>query len=436
MLSDCPRPSKLSSRMSGAYSTANQGGLPFPSISKSHILNCSFHSWYPNYRAYVPKCRLIPLTPAFIDYLMADGIVLPPEDIPQQPNGEPNEDSLFNNNDEDSSDEEDSDPSRDWPEIHKAIAELITELSGAVAPKLNWSAPKDATWISATNNMQCNSANEIYLLLKSSNFITHDLEHAFDGCDNDPADNASKLTIKDIPHHLVLRKWIQVNPSVEFRCFVRRRKLIGICQRDLNHYDFLEPMIDLLRDLITEFFDLRLKTSFPDENFAFDVYIPAPHKRVWLIDINPWAPRTDPLLFSWLELLEMQDPPPSRRGSDVDGAEMGVVRLSIHRPASRPRNNGLEPQGSGDSAESDDDDEDDVDDEIWQPEFRLIRKSDPEAYNFNTPQYSAHKLPRDVVEASQGGAGPQRELLEQWQDVLARMEKEDANYASSGDDSD
>jgi len=411
--------------------TTTHGGLPFPPILKSHILTCSFHSWYPKYRTYVPKCRLIPLSSAFVDYLQSDGIVLPPEEYDGQSNGQLNEDSVFNSNDDDDSDEEEFDPSVHWPDIHKQVASCISELSGAVAPKLNWSAPKDATWISATNNMQCNSPNEIYLLLKSSNFITHDLEHAFDGCDNDPVSDSNRLTIKDIPYHLVLRKWIQINPSVEFRCFVRRRKLIGICQRDLNHYDFLEPMMNILRDLIQEFFDLRLKTSFTDENFAFDVYIPAPHKRVWLMDINPWAPRTDPLLFSWLELLEMQDPP-SRKGSDVDGEDLGVVRLSLHTPNARTSHTELESQQHDESDESDDD----VEDELWQPEFRLIRNSDPEAYNFNTPQYSAHKLPRDVVEASQSGPGQQRELLEQWQEVLARMEKEDVKHDDSEEDSD
>jgi len=412
--------------------TSTHGGLPFPPILKSHILNCSFHSWYPKYRTYVPKSRVIPLSTAFVNYLQADGIVLPPEEYDNQSRTELNEDSVFNNNDDDS-DEEESDPSKEWPEIHKAVASTITELSSAVAPKLNWSAPKDATWISATNNMQCNSPNEVYLLLKSSNFITHDLEHAFDGCDSDSASDSDKLTINDIPYHLVLRKWIQLNPSVEFRCFVRRRKLIGICQRDLNHYDFLEPMMDILRDLIQDFFDLRLKTSFPDENFAFDVYIPAPHKRVWLMDINPWAPRTDPLLFSWLELLEMQDPP-SRKGSNADDQDFGVVRLSLNRTTDRTLHDEQESQQQDESDESDE--EDDVEDELWQPEFRLIRNSDPEAYNFNTPQYSAHKLPRDVVEASQGGPGQQKELLEQWQEVLARMEKEDTKYDNSEEDSD
>jgi hypothetical protein len=35
------------------------------------------------------------------------------------------------------------------------------------------------------NSMECATPNDIYLLLKSSDFVTHDLEHAFDGCEEE-----------------------------------------------------------------------------------------------------------------------------------------------------------------------------------------------------------------------------------------------------------
>ena len=161
-----------------------------------------------------------------------------------------------------------------------------------------------ATWIAATNSMECRTPNDIYLLLKSSDFVTHDLQHALD----DTEDGDSKAESSEIAYHLVLRKWIVLNPSVEFRCFVRDRKLIAICQRDLNHFDFLFKMEDKLRQTIQDFFDLKLRDTFPDANFTFDVYIPPPHDKVWLVDFNPWALRTDPLLFSWMELLTMEVP--------------------------------------------------------------------------------------------------------------------------------
>lgn len=63
------------------------------------------------------------------------------------------------------------------------------------------------------------------------------------------------------------------------------------------------------------------------------------------------------------------------------------------------------------------------------PEFRLVAKDDPEAYSFNTPRYSAHKLPRDVVDAAASGdvegEGGLREFVGVWKDVLARRRREE-----------
>jgi hypothetical protein len=264
--------------------------------------------------------------------------------------------------------------------------------------------------------MECSTPNDIYLLLKSSDFVTHDLAHAFD----DTADQSASPD-PEIAYHLVLRKWINLNPSVEFRCFVRNRQLIALCQRDLNHFDFLFNMQDKLRQTIQDFFDSKLRDTFPDPNFTFDVYIPPPHDRVWVVDFNPWAMRTDPLLFSWMELLTMEVP----EVKDTKNTEE-VVRIPL-APA-----NGATAAGSttvislddiesaSDSGESD---EGDVE-EIWRPEFRLIRKDDPEAYGFTTPQYSAHKLPRDVVDAASGGEGMMREFAMQWQDAQRLAEQQ------------
>jgi hypothetical protein len=281
--------------------------------------------------------------------------------------------------------------------------------------------------------MECRLPSDIYLLLKSSDFVTHDLEHAYDDCvdDQDPSDDIPQ-TMSDIPYYLILRKFFQINPSVEFRCFVRNRKLIALCQRDLNHFEFLFRMQDKLRHLIHDFFDDKLKHTFPDGNFVFDVYVPPPHERVWLIDINPWAVRTDPLLFSWLELLTLPEPP-----------EEQVIRVPF-RPATADEAQEQSDTGSADAKEGeilegktdmedDDEDDDEADEEIWTPELRLVGKNDPEAYSFNTPQYSAHKLPRDVVDASQGGPGVLREFADNWKEMLAKRQQEDADYQSSSE---
>lgn len=247
-----------------------------------------------------------------------------------------------------------------------------------MVPKLNWSAPKDATWINVTNSMDCTTPNDIYLLLKSSDFVSHDLGHAFDDTDDKTEDPL-------IPYHLVLRKFAQVNPSLEFRCFVRNRTLIAISQRDPNHFEFLTKMKDDFRRVIMQFFDKHIKDTFPDPNFTFDVYIPPPHKRVWLVDFNPWAMRTDPLLFSWLELLTMPEPAESVIQTSEEGGE-------------------------------------EVIETAFTPELRIINKDDPEAFGFATAQYSAHKLPKDVVDASRSGGSDMAELAREWAELQRRAE--------------
>jgi D123 len=331
--------------------TLNPTRLPFPPITSSHILACSFHSWYPRLRAVTPKARLIPLTQPFLSYLRADRIILPSET-------RADDDSGYSDSEDDG-----DDPAENWREIHDKITAIINELGGKVVPKLNWSAPKDATWISATNDMECRSANDVYLLLKSSDFITHDLEHAFDGC----TDSA------EVPYHLVLRKAFNLNPALEFRCFVRNRRLVAVSQREMNHFEFLFDLRAKLKPRIQGFLEEHLLPNFAEENFVFDVYVPPPHDKVWLIDINPLAPRTDPLLFSWLELLQMP------------------VRESQY-------------------GESDEE-------EISDPEFRLVQRDDPEAYQFAATKYSAHKLPKDVVDASMTPSG-MKDMMEEWKRVM------------------
>lgn len=364
---------------------------------------------------------------------------MPPDNDDHQHDWSDDDSGIFSSTENPDADDadEDADPSTEWRDIHHAIQATITELGGKVCPKLNWSAPKDATWINATNTMDCRTPGDIYMMLKSSDFVTHDLEHAFADTDDD-SDPAP-----EIPYHLVLRKFFMINPSVEFRCFVRNRKLLAVTQRDPNHYDFLAPMVAQLRSVIQAFFDTNLRNDFPDPSFVFDVYVPPKYDKVWLVDINPWAQRTDPLLFSWLELLTMDGPDEfeekMRREEEEADKEPFVVRLPL-RSASDNVPVGEE-AGEDDGEESDadtatPDDDEEADEEIWLTEIRLVKKDDPEAYSFASPAYSAHKLPKDVVDASQSGEGGMREFAERWKEILAREQAADANYSSSGDDDD
>ena len=82
---------------------------------------------------------------------------------------------------------------------------------------------QDAAWmLPAGSPMKCMAPSDVYMLLKSSDFILHDLDAAqvFEGCDSAVAQPKYEL-------ELVLRKWYPVDRSRELRCFVRRERLLG-----------------------------------------------------------------------------------------------------------------------------------------------------------------------------------------------------------------
>ncbi|RWA12927.1 hypothetical protein EKO27_g2151 [Xylaria grammica] len=373
------------------------------------------------YRSSCIKSRIIPLSPEFIDYIREDGIILADEDEAESDSDDEWESTLPTirppiHEVESDSDSDDGDgtprlpPNKRCPELHQLIKDKIAELGGAVAPKLNWTAPKDATWISPhQNTIKCTSPNDVYLLLKSSNFITYDLEHAFDDCTPTTSSGANQAPFKPV---LVLRSYFNPHTAMEFRCFVKHRNLVAISQRDLNYFEFLQPLKADIVAKVYQLFNSRLRYTFPDGNFVFDVYIPEgedePLSRARLIDINAWAPHTDSLLFGWQELLNL----------DVPGPILGVVG---------------EDGATAETASTEDDEtSEEDDDEDFTPELRLIEKGDPAAFNFSSPQYSAHKLPKDVVDASMSGEGGMREFARKWREMTG-MEKP-ANWEAGGKD--
>jgi hypothetical protein len=367
------------------------------------------------YKSVTLRSRIIPLNPAFLEYLREDGLWLPDE-----PNDKPYEETPWSEQNRDKSEdpewESEAMPNNasKFLDVHQKIQAAIKELGGSVVPKLNWSTPKDATHMALNKNtMECQSPQDIYLLLKSSDFITHDLEHAFDDCIDTPP---TSMKASDIPYILVLRPYFQINTAFEFRCFVRDRTLIGISQRDLKYVGYSDELLATLQTRIQDFFRQTLSGTFPDSNYVFDVYIPEPHDRVRLIDINPWAPRTDPLPFSWLQLLTLEIP----------GAYLGTADSSSSSSSPPALSSGSSEDTSDDSVEIE---------VSWRPEFRIVKKDDPEAYNFGNAPYGAYKLPKDVVDASQAGGGAMKELMNQWQKLMnGELQEESSDDDDDADD--
>ncbi|QLQ79144.1 hypothetical protein HG537_0B04920 [Torulaspora globosa] len=345
-------------------------------VSRQHVENCRYSNWYHLFPGYVPKSRIIkPLPREFIRYLEQDGIKLPNSEQVKSiyteavVGDEENEYSDWSENEQDESLSKIMDPIKDFPELHETISSIIGDL-GAVAPKLNWSAPRDATWILPNNTMKCSEINELYLLLNASNYISFDLQHGFDECTDEGNEE------RDTEFELVLRQWFDINPALEFRVFVRDGRIIGVSQRDLNYYNFLEPLVDDFKDVIDEFVNDVFLTKFTEKACVLDVYIPRPFKKLYLIDINPFSRTTDSLLFSWNELLS--------ETADLD----------------------------------------------CDYELRIV--SENNMGRFASKEHSENQVPKDIVDAS---LNPEsiKELTEKWQELLRRQETEDSDESDEID---
>lgn len=269
----------------------------------TEVLNCSFSSWYPKFKDFTTKSQIIPLPQEFLDYLLADQVVLPEGTITASTEATPDEeqDNRYNENFIDWSTEDILTPVAEppsFPEFESLLKATIKRLGGKVFPKLNWSAPRDATWISFDKTLKCTCPSDIYLLLKSSDFISHDLTQPFIQCDDD--ENLRNETA--VKYELILRKWQEFNPANEFRCFVKHNQIIGICQRHTDMFNnFIRDQKDEIIADAQAFFYHVIKDNFPDKSFCFDVYRRNQGKLL-LLDFNPFGPVTDSLLFTWDEL--------------------------------------------------------------------------------------------------------------------------------------
>lgn len=89
---------------------------------------------------------------------------------------------------------------------------------------------QDASWLLPSSSpLKCTSPADVYMLLKSSDFVTHDIseENVFAGCVPHSAGNTASDSKYEL--ELVLRKWYAVDRSRELRCFVRGGVLLGEC---------------------------------------------------------------------------------------------------------------------------------------------------------------------------------------------------------------
>ncbi|KAL7339537.1 D123-domain-containing protein [Rhodotorula toruloides] len=225
----------------------------FPPLHTADILACQFSHWYPLFRRISPKAtviRPIPQEDDFVEYLESDGLFLPegsgPMGLSELSDSDSDSDSPSSST-ASSTDGADGRPTPSprqrrqfsFPHLDAEIRSALARYDGAVFPKLNWSSPQDAAWMLPGQNLKCQTPADVYLLLKSSDFISHDLDRAFDDCiDYEPTspslaglsldeEEGERRRRRRWSFELVLKKWFDMPRSQEWRCFVRENRLLG-----------------------------------------------------------------------------------------------------------------------------------------------------------------------------------------------------------------
>lgn len=298
-----------------------------PALRRGDVKACSAARWQPPFAQHAFGAAVLgPLPRAFVEWLVADGVYAAEDSraVPARTSAldraaayddeceaggkdeRKDEGQAPSDDDGEGSSSSEAEEQPRFLELEAAIDAAIGELGGAVMPKLNWSAPKDAVWLSTTGSVRCTNAEEVLLLLKASDAIAHDVCDAFHGCidgGEQPADGGYHG--EDI--FLVLRRWHELRPAMHFRCFVRRRTIVGACQRDPSRfYPFLLESRVELGAALQQFVNETLAPHFELENVVADVYIQLANgdrpTKCYLVDFNPAGGSTLPLMFEWEEL--------------------------------------------------------------------------------------------------------------------------------------
>ena len=258
--------------------------------------NFCFSTWYPKFKHLTFQSEVIPLEDAVVAFLREDGMHLPAgleaHDRRTSAGGDRDQEDGTISPDWSSSEDEDEQEVHSWVTGLKLKVEaVITKLGGQVFPKLNFTSPRDSSWILPNRQLKCTCLTDILLLLKASSLIQYDL-----------SDGIRERGF--IRYEIVLRRWMEVSPGWEYRCFVKENCLIGISQRDCSDF-YAHNLVDAedLSVRIKNFFERFIRNKFPLCDYAFDIVTFGSHVGDYrLVDFNPFDKVTDPCLFDWDEL--------------------------------------------------------------------------------------------------------------------------------------
>jgi len=274
---------------------------------KSDVLACQKQIWYPKFKKYCIRTEFLECTKEVLDYLTSDQTIRLPNDAGgfKEPKpdlfGQINSDEEWSDWSEDEESANQSEVIHPFPEFGQRIQKIIMGMKKRVVPKLNWSCPSDAKWQMPDNTVRCMTVNDIFLLLKSSDKINHDLTYPFEYCEDTTDDDTEGVKIT-----LALQRFAKLKPISEFRCFVRNGMFIAFCSRDTAFHQNLPEKMDDLQPKIERFIEEEVIPNFELKSFVVDVYWKL-DGTFYIFDFSPFSVPTDALYFSWEELRSMNE---------------------------------------------------------------------------------------------------------------------------------
>ncbi|UPQ98080.1 cell division cycle protein 123 [Chloropicon primus] len=280
-----------------------------PTVEEVRV--CQFHVWYPKFGPkHAGKVVTLDLAGDFVEYLKEDGISVP-DDSRVFGRRDSTSSSSSSSAGDDEAEESDGEKEEEggtqdnklsgFGDLVTRIDQAICEFEGSVMPKLNWSCPKDATWINPLSSLRCENAEEVILMLKASDRVLSDVLHAFANCsDYDP-----EASVRACQQVLNLKKWYDFDRRRELRCFVVKGRLIGVSQRYLSEdtSDLAADKDEIMEKVNAFFAEVVTERLDSLSSYAFDIHI-SRKERITILDVNPYGEPTSSLLFSWEELLE------------------------------------------------------------------------------------------------------------------------------------
>eukprot|EP01122_Echinamoeba_exundans_P016938 TRINITY_DN8749_c0_g1_i1.p1 TRINITY_DN8749_c0_g1~~TRINITY_DN8749_c0_g1_i1.p1 ORF type:complete len:331 (+),score=56.01 TRINITY_DN8749_c0_g1_i1:152-1144(+) len=273
-------------------------------MTSQEIAACDISRWYRDFEAITFKTEIVQLSPAFVDFLRREGIFLPDNNTVVNDWTSDSENENWDSLSQDEAPQTDHKLPDDDPSLLRIESIFEQPEMGSILPKLNWKCPTDAGWMTLDGSLRCCNLEQILLLIKSSDACMDAL--------NQLVNFAADGTILPFAPTLALRKWTNVDKSMEFRCFIKNRSIIAICQRDRTFYRFLLEMRRSIRDRIVTFFQNHIKDKFPLNDYVIDVYLQGKSK-VLLVDFAPFnSETTNAILFDWEELQSDEFATPGR----------------------------------------------------------------------------------------------------------------------------